>query len=132
MAMESHARRKIQLLREVTLPGRIKESAEICGAPIPYEVDWASFADDIEALTFRDYGSCHRLNTALRVICQDEFGREAVRDGLKLIRLKNVKSKDEMMMTFVAGILEMHCAYALQTEGMFSDNEMRDLLLKSL
>ena len=45
--MESHARRKIQLLREVTMPGRIKESAEICGAPIPYEVDWASFADDM-------------------------------------------------------------------------------------
>jgi hypothetical protein len=132
MAMELHEMRKIQLLRDVTLPERVKEVAEICGAAIPYEVDWASFAGDIAGLTFLDYGSCHRLNVALRVICQDEFGREAVRDGLRLVKLKNVKSKDEMMMTFVAGILEMHCAYALQTEGLFSDNDMRDLLLQSL
>jgi hypothetical protein len=132
MAMESLERRKIQLLRDVTLPGRIKEIAAICGAAIPYEVDWASFAGDIEGLTFLDYGSCHRLTIALRVICQDEFGREAVRDGLKLVKLKNVKSRDEMIMTFAAGVLEMHCAYALQTEGLFSDNDMRDLLLQSL
>ena len=28
---------------------------------------------------------------ALRVICLDEMGKEAVRDGLRLIRLVNVK-----------------------------------------
>ena len=125
-------RRKIKELQEVTLPGRVREIEEITGAPIPYDVDWDSFADDAEALNFLDNISCHRLNMALRVICQDAMGKEAVREGLKKIRLKNVKDKGDMSMTFENGILEMHCAYALRTDGMYSDNAIRELLMQGL
>lgn len=54
-------------------------------------VDWDSIKDD-RVLNFLDNLSCHRLNLALRGICQDDMGKEAVRDGLKLVRLKNVKT----------------------------------------
>jgi hypothetical protein len=125
-------RRKIKELQETTFPERVKEIEEICGKAIPYEVDWDSLADDKEGLNFIDNISCHRLNMALRVICQDEMGKEAVRDGLKLIKLKNVKDKADMKIAFDGGVLEMHCAYALRTEGMFNDNEIRTLLLDKL
>jgi hypothetical protein len=125
-------RRKIKELQDVTLPGRVREIEEICGAPIPYEVDWDSLADDAEGLNFMDNLSCHRLNMALRVICQDDMGKDAVREGLKKVRLKNVKNKADMSMTFEGGVLEMHCAYALRTEGMFSDNAIRELLILRL
>jgi hypothetical protein len=125
-------RRRIKELQEVTLPGRVKEIEEICGKAVPYEVDWASLADDAEGLNFLDNISCHRLNMALRTICVDDLGREAVREGLSLVRLKNVKSRDEMRMTFEGGVLEMHCAYALRTDGMFGDNEIRQALLTRL
>ena len=69
---------------------------------------------------------------ALRVICMDDMGKEAVREGLKKIKLKNVKTAKEMSMTFDGGVLEMHCAYALRSDGMFSDNDIRNLLLKHL
>lgn len=125
-------RRKIKELQEVTLPGRVAEIEEICGVPVPYEVDWDSLADDAEGLNFLDNISCHRLNMALRVICLDEMGKEAVREGLKKVRLKNVKTQGEMKMTFEGGVLEMHCAYALRTDGMYSDNAIRELLMKRL
>jgi len=125
-------RRKIKELQDVTFPGRVKEIEEICGAPIGYNVDWDSLKDDMEGLNFIDNLSCHRLNMALRVICQDDMGKEAVRDGLKEIKLKNVKTPAEMAMTFANGVLEMHCAYALKTDGMFSDNQIRELLVKNL
>jgi len=125
-------RRKMKELQEVTFPGRVHEIADICGSPIPYEVDWNSLSDDSEALTFIDNLSCHRLNMALRVICQDDLGKEAVRDGLKLIKLKNVKTIAEKSLTFSGGVLEMHCAYALHSDGMFGDGEIRELLLKGL
>jgi len=125
-------RRKVKELQDTILPGRVKEIEEICGKAIPYEVDWESIADDLQALEFLDNVSCHRLNMALRVICSDEMGREAVRDGLKLVRLKNVKTKPEMGMTFDGGVLEMRCAYALGADGMHSDNDIRALLLKKL
>src|SRR5579863_8114569 len=125
-------RRMIKELQHVTFPGRVKEIEEICGAPIPYDVDWDSLKDDAEALNFMDNISCHRLNMALRGICSDAMGKEAVRDGLKKIKLKNVKTPGEMSMTFQDGVLEMHCAYALRTDGMFSDNAIQALLTKSL
>jgi len=130
--MGLNERRKIKELQETTLPARTREIAEIVGAPIPYEVDWDSLADDAEGLNYLDNASCHRLNMALRVICQDDLGKQAVRDGLKRIRLRNVKSKAEMKMSFESGVLDMHCAYALRTDGLFSDGEIRQLLLQKL
>jgi hypothetical protein len=130
--MGLNERRKIKELQDVTFPGRVKEIEKICGKAIAYEVDWDSLADDAEGLNFIDNLSCHRLNMALRVICQDDMGKEAVRDGLKLIKLKNVKDKSAMKMTFDGGVLEMHCAYAMKTDGMYSDNEIREFLVTKL
>ena len=127
--MGLNERRKMKELQETLLPGRVKEIEEICGTPVTYEVDWDSF-DTYEALNFLDNTSCHRVNMALRVICQDAMGKEAVRDGLKLIKLKNVKDKAAMTLTFEGGILEMHNVYA---ERIYpSDNEIREVLLKKL
>jgi hypothetical protein len=130
--MGLNERRKIKELQETVLPGRIKEIEEICGKGIPYEVDWESLADDAEGLNFLDNISCHRLNMALRTICTDDMGREAVRDSLRLIKLKNVKDKNDMRISFEDGVLEMNCAYALRTDGMYSDNEIREVLMSKL
>ena len=130
--MGLNERRKMKELQDVTLPERVREIEEICGKAIPYEVDWDSLADDAEALNFMDNISCHRLNMALRTICMDDMGKEAVREGLKLIRLKNVKDKSAMQITFKDGVLDMHCAYALRTDGMHGDGEIRELLLRGL
>jgi hypothetical protein len=130
--MGLNERRKIKELQETTLPERVKEIEEICGKGIPYEVDWNSLAEDGEGLNFLDNISCHRLNMALRTICCDEMGREAIREGLKTIKLKNVKDKSAMSITFDGGVLEMHCAYAQRTEGMFSDAQIREVLMAKL
>jgi hypothetical protein len=130
--MGLNERRKIKELQDTIIPGRVKEIEEICGKPVPYEIDYESLADDAEALNFIDNLSCHRLNMALRVICQDQMGKDAVKDGLKLVKLKNVKDKPSMKISFDNGTLEMHCAYAMKSDGMYSDNQIRDLLLAKL
>lgn len=130
--MGLNERRKIKELQDTVLPERTAELTEISGGQIAYDIDWDSFADDLEGLNFMDNLSCHRTNMALRVICSDELGKEAVQESLKTIKLKNVKTKDEMSISFGGGVLEMHCAYALRTDGMFSDGEIREVLMKGL
>ena len=125
-------KRKIKELEDTVLPERVKEIEEICGAPIPYEIDWPSFGGDLGALNFMDNVSCHRLNMALRVICSDDLGKEAVRDALKRIRIRCVPSVDDKALAFNDGALEMTCAYAEGLSGAFSDNEIRELLLAHL
>jgi len=125
-------KRKMRELQETSFPERTAELLEITGAPIVYDVDWESFSDDLEALNFLDNLSCHRTNMALRVICMDDLGKEAVQEGIKSIKLTNVKSKPKMHISLGGGVLDMRCAYALRTDGMFSDNEIREVLMKSL
>ena len=97
-------KRKLKELQDVTFPGRVKEIEEIVGVAIPYEVDWDSLADDAEALNFIDNLSCHRLNMALRGICIDTLAKEAVRDGLKLV--KRVRGDPERLHEMARGMAE--------------------------
>jgi hypothetical protein len=125
-------RRKIKELQESILPSRSKEIEEICGRAIPYEVDWDSLADNMEGLNFLDNLSCHRVNMALRMVCTDDLSRDAVANGLRLIKLKNVADRNSMKMTFENGVLEMHCAYALRTDGLHDEGAIKNLLLRKL
>jgi hypothetical protein len=125
-------RRKIKELRERSFPERTRELEEIAGSPIVYEVHWASFENDLEALNSLDNLSCHRTNMALRAICADELGKEAVRDGLKTIKLANVKEKGDMSIAFSGGVLDMACAYALRTEDVSPDSAIRNVLMDGL
>ena len=129
--MGLNERRKVKELQDVTFPGRVKEIEEICGAPIPYEVDWDSIADDAGALNFIDNVSCHRLNMALRMICLDEMGKQAVREGLKLVKLKNVKGEPSTV-AFQGGTLEMHCDYGVGAGSIITDGEIRKVLENGL
>ena len=119
-------------LKNEVLPARSKEIEEICGQPIPYEVDWDTLKDDYQALNFLDNLSCHRLNMALRMICQDDLGKQAVRDGIHLVKLKNVPDPASRSITLTGGVLEMHCAYASGASGMINDNDIRAFLEKNL
>ena len=130
--MGLNEKRKVKEIQDTTLPERTKELLEITGSPIGYDVDWAGFQDSYDALNFLDNVSCHRLNMALRVICQDDMGKEAVREGLKTVKLKNVKEISDKKLSFEGGVLEMQCAYAKGLSGAFSDNEIRELLIKKL
>jgi len=125
-------RRRIKELEEVTLPARSEEIREICGVAIRYEVDWTSLSNDAEGLNFLDNVSCHRLNMALRVICVDDLGRSAVREGLRLIKLRNVADQNNKAIQFTGGVLEMQCAYRMRMDGAFDDNEIRKVLLEQL
>lgn len=125
-------KRKIKELQDKTFPDRVKEIQEICGQPIQYDVDWASLADDAQAINFIDNVSCHRLNMALRTICIDDMGKEAIREGLKSIKLKNIKDPAARKLSFEGGVLTMECAYAQGLSGAFSDNEIRQALVHGL
>jgi hypothetical protein len=125
-------RRRIKQFEEEILPGREAEIVEICGTAIPYEVDWESFEGDLTALNFLDNISCHRLNMALRVICADELGKEAVREAVTKVRLRNVPRTDEKVLRFAGGVLDMACAYSVGLDGGFSDDEIRSELMSHL
>ena len=69
---------------------------------------------------------------ALRMICGADLGKEAVREGLKSVKLVNLKDAAAKKLAFDGGVLTMSCAYARGLSGAFSDGEIRELLTKKL
>ena len=126
------AQRLIRQLKDVSLPMREQEIAEICGKSVPYEVDWDSFEGDTDALNFVDNLSCHRLNMALRDICSDDLGRAAVCAGLHVVRLSRARDAGDMHLRFDEGVLDMRCAYQLRTDGMFDEGQIHAALMQKL
>jgi hypothetical protein len=125
-------RRMIADLQNTTLPERSREIEEICGKSVPYEVDWSSFESDAQALNFLDNIACHRINMALRTIALDQMGRDALRDSLKTIKLKNVADATQRKLDFADGVLELHAPWAMGTQGMHGDGAIRDTLMARL
>lgn len=132
IVMGLNERRAMKELQDVTFPERVREIEEICGASIDYEVDWSTLENDSEALRFLDNGSCHRINMALRAIGGDDMGRQAIREGLTLIKLANVPAIADMAILFTGGVLDMRCAYAKGTDGFFTDGAIREVLEQAL
>lgn len=83
-------------------------------------------------LNFIDNVACHRLNVALRVICSDDIGKEAARDGLQKVRINNVADKSARRLGIAGGVLIMTGANAEGLSGAFSDNGIRELLTARL
>jgi hypothetical protein len=125
-------RRKMKEVLEVSNPEREAEIVEIVGTLIRYKVDEDSFSGDIEGMNFVDNFSGLRLSMALRVICADQLGEEAVRDGLKLIKLAAVIDESDKKLEFADGVLSMTCAYSKGLSGAFSDGEIRTVLENGL
>ncbi|MDF1505289.1 hypothetical protein [Roseisolibacter sp. H3M3-2] len=121
-------RRRILELQQTILPERERELADICGRAIPYAVDWDTFADDAEALSLLEYSACHRVAMALRVVCRDALGREAVREGLREVAIANVADTSAMALTFEGGVLRLRGAWGQRSAGMFGDAEIGALL----
>jgi hypothetical protein len=130
--MGLNEKRKMKEIQDTSLPERTKELLEITGSPVVYDVDWAGFQDSFEALNFLDNVACHRLNMALRVICSDALGKEGVRDGLKKVRIVNIKDRAAKKLEFGGGVFTMTGAYADGLSGAFSDNEIREKLMAGL
>ncbi len=125
-------KRKIKEYQDTILPGRLQELAAIVGGTIPYEIDWETFSSDAEALQYLDNLSFHRINMAMRVICTDDLGKEAVRETVKSIKLKNVDSKDAMLLKMDGDSLMMALNYAKGTDGYYTDGEIRQTLMAHL
>jgi hypothetical protein len=125
-------KRKIKEYQDSIVPNRSKELAEITTGDIAYEVDWGSFADDMPALNFFDNLAFHRINMAFRQLCTDQLAKDAVKEALKTIRLKNVKDKADMRISFSGGVLEMHCAYGLRLDGIYKEDAIYKVVSEGL
>jgi hypothetical protein len=94
-----------------------KDMRAIAGSEVVIDIDWASFETDELGLRNLQHLGVRRIANAFRVICVDELGKEAIREGVKRIVVVNVKDAKEGSVKREGDTVTLTGAFARGTEG---------------
>lgn len=125
-------KRLIKKGQEEWIPEANKElQGETKGSQV-YEVDWASFESDAEALNNLQNQALRRITSAFRVICSDDLGKEAVQEAVKKVVVTNVATPAGKSILVKDGAATIAAAWGKGTDGYFTDREIQLTLEKQL
>jgi hypothetical protein len=130
--MSLEEKRAIKAAEDGWIKGRLAELHELCGGAIPYAFDWASFAGDLKSIEWLEHNGPHQVNVAVRQICVDDLGREAVRSAIKNIAFSCVKAASEKRVVLADGVLHVAGHYAEGIAGTVREAEIKAYLLEKL
>lgn len=87
-------------IQENKLPEVQKTINEAVGKPVQIEIDWATFtAYDSYPLSRLDI-VFRELKSAIKKVCKDEMGKEALQESLDSIHLTNIEDPKGVSMEF--------------------------------
>jgi hypothetical protein len=124
-------KRLIKEAKESWLPGEAEDIRNVVGAPVELDIDWASFETDEAALKTLQHLGVRKFSNALRVICVDDLGKEAVREGVKRIIVTN-KQAPPGEVTCKDGVVTLSFAFAKGSEGCIGDLQIARILERAL
>jgi hypothetical protein len=130
--MSLEEKRAIKAAEDGWVKARLAELQELCGGAIPYVFEWASFAGDLKSIEWLEHNGPHQVNVAIRQICVDELGREAVRSAIKTIAFSCVKTAADKRVALADGVLHVAGHYADGISGTIREAEIKAFLLDRL
>ena len=126
-------KREIEKAKGQWLPAKNKELSELSGGgTMGFEIDWASFAGDLQGMSWLEFNGPQQVVNAFRMIGEDDLGRQALRDGVKKVVVKNAASEKEKAMAFQAGVFTLTCAFAKSPGGRFTHDQIKAFLSEKL
>ena len=125
-------KREIKKATDDWLPAKNKELAELsAGGAATFDVDWSTFAGDLQGLNWLEFNGPQQVVNAFRMIGTDDLGKEALR-GIKKIVVKNAPEESAKAMAMDAGVFTLTCAFAKSPGGRFTHDAIRDFLMTKL
>jgi hypothetical protein len=126
-------RRKIAEIKTKHVPQLQQELNEAVGFALPFEIDVASFPEDKDVLAGYEYYYEDRgpaaLVRAMRELCCDDLGKEALQAKVKQIVFQNVGvNKDtsgEKELKLENGVLYIRAGFYGYGDKLFQEDELR-------
>ncbi|GAA5039487.1 hypothetical protein GCM10011506_38790 [Marivirga lumbricoides] len=103
------------------------ELNQIVGKELPIEINWNSF--DLNSIKFIPSVCLQRTVDAFKEVCADNFGKEAVQEGINKIAVNNIDEStaaDNKSITLEAGVLTINAAYGGHHSGFFTDTTIKE------
>ncbi|MDI3288868.1 hypothetical protein [Polyangium sp. 15x6] len=124
-------KRLIKEAKESWLPDEQKAIQDAAGAPVVVDVDWATFETDEAALKYVQHLGVRLLANAFRVICVDDLGKEAVREGVKRVVVTNLK-EGAASVDLKDGVVTLACVFGKGSDGCIRDLDIAKTLTRLL
>ncbi|HIK51590.1 MAG TPA: hypothetical protein IGS17_11815 [Oscillatoriales cyanobacterium M59_W2019_021] len=106
---------------------------ETGGGAIEWQVNWDSFSNcDEEALERLERFGLRKISEAIESICIDDFGRKAVRDGLKMIYIQQVDDSSQVAVAMDEDTLKVFLNCADFYHGYVSEFKIQEVLENGL
>ncbi len=103
------------------------------GASIELQVDWDSFSGcNEEALERIERFGLNKISAAIVSICADDFGRHAIRDGLKAVCIKQVNDSSHVSASMDDYMLKICLNVADFYKGYLSEFQIQEVLENGL
>jgi hypothetical protein len=125
-------RRALAKFQAEQFPPLVKEVHEVVGFEVPIEVDWDSLAIDGSSHL---YESCwppvyfETVLRALRDVCRDDMGKDAIKGALKKIVFKNTNSfSNPRGITFDNGVITVDHKPTTNVDGPNPDDRAKHLI----
>ena len=125
-------KRLIKKGQEEWVPEANKELQEVTQGQQVYEVDWATFESDAEALNNLQNQALRRITAGFRVVCIDDLGKEAVQESIKKVLVKNVATPGDKSILVKDGAAIISGAWGKGSDGYFTDLDIKRSLEKQL
>ena len=131
-------KRALKTFQEGTYQNFTKEINEVAGYPIEFDVNWDTLALEGSADQYEDSFSTiyfQPIVAALKEITSDEMGKEALKDALKKIEIRNTRDViyASSAYTFSNGVLTIDHLPFTNTHHLDDRiKELTDLLMKQL
>lgn len=114
------------------LPAFESKLNDKAGYPIKVDIDWASFtAFDQYPLSRLDI-VFDDIEGFVKKICQDDMGKEALKEKLSTIKITNSDNRDDLKMELKDNTFALHFQLAGDSFSSYTDSQMADYVEKQL
>jgi hypothetical protein len=94
------------------------------GAKLPLEIAWDSF-DVMTALEYFEHQGLAYVAEAFELMCRDQIGKDAVKDAIKKISIKNVKSAADRKVVVKNKVVEIAGAWGDRSGETIGADDIR-------
>ncbi len=125
-------RQQIDYVQREILPVQNQRLCDYTGASLSYEVDWATFADDLEAC-YSLGGLLNLMGNAWEWVARQPPGRQALAQGITGILIQNTPEPKSKQIALNDKVLTVITALSDGTyTGRFQEHELIEFLEQNL
>jgi hypothetical protein len=114
-------------------PQFVSQVQAITGTKASVDIDWDGFSgnlDDSQYIVDKQYG-LENLLTALKEVCSDDLGKDAIKGSLKKVVIKPAKSAAAKF-AFEGGAIQWNAYFGSSSEGYVYKDAMKKTLEAAL